>query len=95
MTMSEAERHNAELNYFRVIPNPILNSSFKQSIFEEKLRRIMQEAVGSASKFFEQIFTKKTKLKDEFKMGFGITLLGQDFQNLPALLINQFFKIYE
>ena len=32
----------------------------------------MQEAVGSASKFFEQIFTKKTKLKDEFKMGFGI-----------------------
>ncbi len=32
----------------------------------------MQEAVGSASKFFKQIFTKKTKLKDEFKMGFGI-----------------------
>ena len=33
----------------------------------------MQDAVGSASKFFEQIFTKKTKLKDEFKMGFGIS----------------------
>ena len=33
----------------------------------------MQEAVGSASKLFEQIFTKKTKLKDEFKMGFGIS----------------------
>ena len=33
----------------------------------------MQEAVGSASKFFKQIFTKKTKLKDEFKMGFGIS----------------------
>ena len=32
----------------------------------------MQEAVGSTSKFFEQIFTKKTKVKDEFKMGFGI-----------------------
>ena len=45
---------------------------FKQSIFEEKLRRRMQEALGSASKFFKQIFTKKTLLKDEFKMGFGI-----------------------
>ncbi len=32
----------------------------------------MQEAVGSASKFFKQIMSKKTKLKDEFKMGFGI-----------------------
>ncbi len=41
----------------KIIPFPILNSLFKQSIFEEKLRRRMQEAVGSASKFFKQIFT--------------------------------------
>ena len=65
----------------KIIPFPILNSLFKQSIFEEKLRRRMQEAVGSASKFFKQIFTKKTKLKDEFKIEFGIRLYSTIIQS--------------
>ena len=43
----------SEAKFREIIPNPILNSSFKQSIFEEKLRQRMQEAVGFASKFFK------------------------------------------
>ncbi len=39
------------------MPFPTPKYPIEQNIFEEKLRRIMQEAVGSASKFFKQIYT--------------------------------------
>ena len=32
----------------------------------------MKAVSSDTASLFEQIFTKKTKLKDEFKMGFGI-----------------------